>query len=97
MFAPGKFEFLKNWSEVEGKKLRKNVTQPNRHTVILSFRYMVPTMKNFPCEKYTRNTRYKNKVFLIDITDATRNNPGGVYGIKYADAPEAEGFLKKKE
>ena len=25
MYAPGKFEFLKNWTEVEGKKLRKNV------------------------------------------------------------------------
>ena len=22
MYAPGKFEFLKNWSEVEGKKLQ---------------------------------------------------------------------------
>ena len=45
MYAPGKFEFLKNWTEVEGKKLRKNVTQPNRHAVILSFfRYMVSAM-----------------------------------------------------
>ena len=100
MYAPGKFEFLKNWSEVEGKKLRKNVTQPNRHAVILSFfaTWCQPCMKELPLLE-TVYQEYKDtriKFFLIDITDATRTNPGEVYGIKYADAPEAEGFLKKK-
>ncbi|MEC7871650.1 MAG: TlpA disulfide reductase family protein [Candidatus Neomarinimicrobiota bacterium] len=100
MYAPGKFEFLKNWSEVEGEKLRKNVTQPNRHAVILSFfaTWCQPCMKELPLlEKvYQEYKDTRIKFFLIDITDATRNNPGEVYGIKYADAPEAEGFLKKK-
>ena len=100
MYAPGKFQFLKNWSEVEGKKLRKNVTQPNRHAVILSFfaTWCQPCMKELPLlEKvYQEYKDTRIKFFLIDITDATRNNPGEVYGIKYADAPEAEGFLKKK-
>ena len=100
MYAPGKFEFLKNWSEVKGEKLRKNVTQPNRHAVILSFfaTWCQPCMKELPLlEKvYQEYKDTRIKFFLIDITDATRNNPGEVYGIKYADAPEAEGFLKKK-
>jgi len=100
MYAPGKFEFLKNWSEVEGKKLRKNVTQPNRHAVILSFfaTWCKPCMKELPLLE-TVYQEYKDtriKFFLIDITDATRTNPGEVYGTKYADAPEAEGFLKDK-
>ena len=83
MFAPGKFEFLKNWSEVDGKKLRKNVTQPNRHAVILSFfaTWCQPCMKELPLlEKvYQEYKDTRIKFFLIDITDATRNNPGEVY------------------
>ena len=37
MYAPGQFEFLKNWSEEEGKKLRKFTTQPDRNVVLMSF------------------------------------------------------------
>ncbi len=100
MYEPGKFEFLKNWSEVEGKKLRKNVTQPNRYAVVLSFfaTWCQPCMKELPLlEKvYNEYKDTRTKFFLIDITDATRNNPGEVYGMKYADAPEAKDFLKKK-
>ena len=43
MYAPGKFEFLRNWSEVKidpktgkEKKLRLNVSQPDRHAVVMS-------------------------------------------------------------
>ena len=100
MYAPGKFEFLKNWSETEGKKLRKNVTQPNRHAVILSFfaTWCQPCMKELPLleQVYQEYKDTRIKFFLVDITDATRNNPGEVYGMKYSDAPEAQGFLKKK-
>ena len=100
MYAPGKFEFLKNWSEIEGKKLRKNVTQPNRHAVILSFfaTWCQPCMKELPLleQVYQEYKDTRIKFFLVDITDATRNNPGEVYGMKYSDAPEAQGFLKKK-
>ena len=50
MYAPGKFEFLKNWSEEEGKRLRKLATQPNRHAVLLSFfaTWCQPCMKELP-------------------------------------------------
>ena len=37
MSGPGKFEFLKTWTEEKGKKLRKPMTQPDRHVVVLSF------------------------------------------------------------
>lgn len=100
MYAPGKFEFLKNWTEVEGKKLRKNVTQPNRHAVVLSFfaTWCQPCMKELPLleQVYQEYKDTRIKFYLIDITDATRNNPGEVFGMKYSDAPQAEGFLKKK-
>ena len=86
MYAPGKFEFLKNWSEAEGKKLRKNVTQPNRHAVILSFfaTWCQPCMKELPLleQVYQEYKDTRIKFFLVDITDATRNNPGEVYGMK---------------
>ena len=39
MYAPGKFEFLKNWAEVDtaGAKLRKFMSQPDKHAVLMSF------------------------------------------------------------
>lgn len=100
MYAPGKFEFLKNYTEIEGEKLRKNVTQPNRYTVVLSFfaTWCSPCMKELPLLDQVYN-KYKDdrvKIFLIDITEATRSNKGEVYGMKYSDAPAAEAFLKKK-
>ena len=37
MYAPAKFEFLKNWTVKRGAKLRKFKSQPNRHVVVVSF------------------------------------------------------------
>ena len=57
MYAPGKFEFLRNWSEVKidqktgkEKKLRLNVSQPDRHAVVMSFfaTWCKPGMKELP-------------------------------------------------
>ena len=36
MYAPGKFEFLKNWTVERDKKLRKFMSQPNRYPMVLS-------------------------------------------------------------
>ena len=94
MYEPGKFEFLKNWSEIEGKKLRKNVTQPNRYAVVLSFfaTWCQPCMKELPIleEVYQKYKNERVKFFLVDITEATRNNPG------YENMPKAGPFLKQK-
>ena len=94
MYAPGKFEFLKNWSEEEGKRLRKMATQPNRHAVLLSFfaTWCQPCMKELPLleEVYQEYKDERIKFFLVDITEATRNNPG------YGDMPKAGPFLKEK-
>ena len=55
-------------------------------------------MKELPLleQVYQEYKDTRIKFYLIDITDATRNNPGEVFGMKYSDAPQAEGFLKKK-
>jgi len=94
MYAPGKFEFLRNWSEEEGQRLRKMATQPNRHAVLLSFfaTWCQPCMKELPIleEVYQKYKNERIKFFLVDITEATRNNPG------YGDMPKAGPFLKKK-
>ena len=94
MYAPGKFEFLKNWSEEEGKRLRKLATQPNRHAVLLSFfaTWCQPCMKELPLleDVYQKYKNERIKFFLVDITEATRNNPG------YGDMPKAGPFLEKK-
>ena len=94
MYAPGKFEFLKNWSEEEGTKLRKLATQPNRHAVLMSFfaTWCQPCMKELPILEnvYQEYKDERIKFFLVDITEATRNNPG------YGDMPKAGPFLKEK-
>ena len=94
MYAPGKFEFLKNWSEEDGKRLRKMATQPDRHAVLLSFfaTWCQPCMKELPILEnvYQKYKDKRIKFFLIDITEATRNNPG------YGDMPKAGPFLKEK-
>ena len=36
MYAPAKFEFLKNWTIEPGQRLRRLKTQPDRHVVIMS-------------------------------------------------------------
>ena len=107
MYAPGKFEFLRNWSEVKidpktgkEKKLRLNVSQPDRHAVVMSFfaTWCKPCMKELPIleEVYQQYKDERVKFFLIDITEATRSNPGTVYGVSYKDVPVAGPFLKKK-
>ena len=107
MYAPGKFEFLRNWSEVKidpktgkEKKLRLNVSQPDRHAVVMSFfaTWCKPCMKELPIleEVYQKYKDERVKFFLIDITEATRSNPGTVYGMSYKDVPVAGPFLKKK-
>ena len=94
MYAPGKFEFLKNWSEEKGSKLRKLATQPNRHAVLMSFfaTWCQPCMKELPIleEVYQEYKDERIKFFLVDITEATRNNPG------YGDMPKAGPFLREK-
>ena len=100
MYAPAKFEFLRTWSEEEGKKLRLIISQPDRHAVLMSFfaTWCKPCMKELPLleEVYQKYKDERIKFFLVDITEATRNNPGEVYGVAYKDVPVAGPFLKNK-
>jgi len=94
MSGPGKFEFLKTWTEEKGKKLRKPMTQPDRHVVVLSFfaTWCKPCMKELPHLQnlYEKYQEEQIKFFLIDITEATRT----VKGLE--DSPKAGSFLEKK-
>lgn len=94
MYAPAKFEFLKNWTEEKGKRLRKFQTQPDRYVVVMSFfaTWCKPCMKELPIleEVYQKYKDERIKFFLVDITEATRNNPG------YENMPKAGPFLKDK-
>jgi len=94
MYAPAKFEFLKNWTIEPGQRLRKLKTQPDRHVVIMSFfaTWCKPCMKELPhLEKlYQKYSEDKIRFFLIDITEATRNSPG------FEDAPKSGPFLADK-
>ena len=47
-------------------------------------------------EVYQEYKDERVKFFLVDITEATRNNPGEVYGVAYKDVPVAGPFLKNK-
>ena len=100
MFAPGKFEFLRTWAEEEDKKLRLIVSQPDRHAVLMSFfaTWCKPCMKELPLleEVYQKYKDERVKFFLVDITEATRTNPGEVYGVAYKDVPVAGPFLRGK-
>ena len=93
MYAPGKFEFLKNWTVERNLKLRKFMSQPDRYPVVLSFfaTWCVPCMKELP---HLENVfqAYKNekvKFFLVDITEATRTGEN-------ENSPKAGPFLAKK-
>ena len=94
MSGPGKFEFLKNWTEVKGTRLRKPMTQPNRHVVVLSFfaTWCRPGMKELPHLEnlYQKYKDEKVKFFLIDITEATRTVKG------FENSPKAGPFLASK-
>ena len=94
MSGPGKFEFLKTWTEEKGKKLRKPMTQPDRHVVVLSFfaTWCKPCMKELPHLQnlYQKYQGDQIKFFMIDITEATRT----VKGLE--DSPKAGPFLADK-
>ena len=94
MYAPAKFEFLKNWTVERGAKLRKFKSQPNRHVVVVSFfaTWCKPCMKELPLLQnlYKKYDGQRVKWFLVDITEATRTSPG------FEDSPVAAPFLAKK-
>ena len=94
MVGPGQFEFLKNWTEVKGKRLRKPMSQPDRYVVVMSFfaTWCKPCMKELPHLQniYDKYKAERIKFFLIDITEATRT----VKGLE--DMPKAGPFLAKK-
>ena len=94
MSGPGKFEFLKTWTEEKGKRLKKPKTQPDRHVVVLSFfaTWCKPCMKELPHLEtlYQKYSDEKIKFFLIDITEATRTVKG------WEDSPKAGPFLDAK-
>jgi thiol-disulfide isomerase/thioredoxin len=94
MSGPGKFEFLKTWTEEKGKRLKKPTTQPDRHVVVLSFfaTWCKPCMKELPHLEtlYQKYSDKKIKFFLIDITEATRTVKG------WEDSPKAGPFLDAK-
>ena len=94
MYAPGKFEFSKTWTVERDQKLRLFMTQTVRHPVVLSFfaTWCKPCMKELPHLENVYQA-YKDKpvkFFLVDITEATRNNEG------YEDSPKAGPFLREK-
>ena len=93
MYAPGKFEFLKNWTVERDKKLRKFMSQPDRYPVVLSFfaTWCVPCMKELPHLEnvYQAYKDEKVKFFLVDITEATRTGEN-------ENSPKAGPFLAKK-
>lgn len=94
MYAPGKFEFLRNWTVEKDKRLRKFKTQPVRHVVLLSFfaTWCQPCMKELPLLQnlYEKYREKQIKFFLVDITEATRTTTG------YEDMPKAGPFLAQK-
>ena len=94
MYAPAKFEFLKNWTVERGAKLRKFKSQHNRHVVVVSFfaTWCKPCMKELPLLQnlYQKYDGQRVKWFLVDITEATRTSPG------FEDSPVAAPFLAKK-
>ena len=87
----GKYELLTRWT---GERLSRPASQPVRHVVLVSFfaTWCQPCMKELPhlenlWQKYQDQ---EVRIFLVDITDATRSVP------QYADAPQPEPFLKER-
>ncbi|MBT3217325.1 MAG: TlpA family protein disulfide reductase [Candidatus Marinimicrobia bacterium] len=88
------FEFLRKWTVGKDERLLRPQSQPNRHAVLMSFfaTWCSPCMKELPIleEVYKKYKDKQIKFFLIDITEATRGNPG------YENMPKAGPFLKEK-
>lgn len=88
------FEFLRKWTVGDGERLLRPQSQPDRHAVLMSFfaTWCAPCMKELPIleEVYQKYKDEQIKFFLIDITEATRTNPG------YEDMPKAGPFLAGK-
>ena len=91
MYAPGKFEFLRNWTVEKDGRLRKFNSQPDRHVVVMSFfaTWCEPCKKELPIlqKLYEKYSEEKIRFFLVDITEATRSNKG------FENSPEAAPFL----
>ncbi len=89
-----KFEFLRKWTVGKDERLLRPQSQPNRHAVLMSFfaTWCAPCMKELPIleEVYQEFKDKQIKFFLVDITEATRTNPG------YEDMPKAGPFLAEK-
>lgn len=89
-----KFEFLRKWTVGKDERLLRPQSQPDRHAVLMSFfaTWCAPCMKELPIleEVYQEYKDKQIKFFLIDITEATRTNPG------YEDMPKAGPFLAEK-
>ena len=89
-----KFEFLRKWTVRKDERLLRPQSQPDRHAVLMSFfaTWCAPCMKELPIleEVYQEYKDKQIKFFLIDITEATRTNPG------YEDMPKAGPFLAEK-
>lgn len=88
------FEFLRKWTVGKEERLLRPQSQPDRHAVLMSFfaTWCAPCMKELPIleEVYQKYKDEQVKFFLIDITEATRSNPG------YEDMPKAGPFLRDK-
>ncbi len=76
------------------ERLLRPQSQPDRHAVLMSFfaTWCAPCMKELPIleEVYQQYKDEQIKFFLIDITEATRTNPG------YENMPKAGPFLAEK-
>jgi len=70
------------------------MSQPDKHVVLMSFfaTWCQPCMKELPIleDVYQKYKDGRIKFFLVDITEATRNNPG------YENMPKAGPFLREK-
>ncbi|MDP6532511.1 MAG: redoxin family protein [Candidatus Marinimicrobia bacterium] len=88
------FEFLRKWTVGKDERLLRPQSQPDRHAVLMSFfaTWCAPCMKELPIleEVYQQYKDEQIKFFLIDITEATRTNPG------YENMPKAGPFLAEK-
>jgi thiol-disulfide isomerase/thioredoxin len=87
----GKYELLTRWT---GERLSRPASQPTRHVVLVSFfaTWCQPCMKELPhLENLWQKYQDEDvRIFLVDITDATRSVP------QYADAPQPKPFLEER-